>query len=584
MKKNRVNFLIIISFIFISILSCSLLINSHVLIGADDMQFHLKRIAELSESLAHGKLINYYSFNYFHGSAVMAFYPYFNIIVVGILKLFIGSIFKTIYVYYGVQILVSLLVSYFSYLSYAGNKFKGYIFAVAYSMSPCLFFYQFGNMDLGVVTAYIFLPVVFFGTLKIIYLKRKTSMIVIGLFFIIISHVISIFISLFLILILCLVNLKKIDKKQIINILTDIVISFISTSFVWLYPTYLFLVNHFKIATPGRFALTGQKFSNFFLSIFSNEISPYISIIGIFALFLFVFCYKKITVENKKIFWIAIALILICSNIFPWGITNVSVFKAFQIFQFTWRLYLIPNLLFIYIFSEEITQFSVFNRFKGLITFGIVLLVVLLQFGKQVSLLHTANNRSDFSYSYVNKKMADGYNVHKQKRVFASDNGKSIYKISTDSDYYRLINTYTNTVGPDYYPKQSVAELNSSFDDINNNVVMGSKKGSSVLKRIGYNKFEFFVQRNNKNISLPIVLYKGENLQITLNGKEVSYYNDNGILKLQGSFKGKYIVTINDRISYVFYLFDIISVIIFISYLLSIYMVGRKKKVKLSDN
>lgn len=560
--NNKKNILIYISFIFISIVSVFFLIQSKVIIGADDMQFHLKRLSELSMSISKGDLFPHFGFNYFNGSAVMSFYPYVNTIIFVIIHYLIGSIFATIYIYYGIQVLLSLITSYLSCLLYTKDKYKSYIFSIVYSLSSMLFFYQFSNMDIGVVSSYISLPLIFFGTLRVLSGNTHSKMIYWGIVMIICSHVISFFLSILLILLILISSNGLVSKKNTCIILKQVSLSILSTSFVWLYPVCLLLYNHFKIATPGRFLLKGQSLSVFFTDILNNKITPYITIIDMVAIILFFLSLKKIEKKDRNIFIIAIIILLVCSNVFPWWITNLSILKVFQIFQFTWRLYIIPNIILTYIFAECISKCKLFNS-RWIITFSVLFFSILLQFLNQNALINESKSRLSFDNDYIKHSIVEGYNVKSPyKRVKASENGKSIYKITSENDYKNLLDTYTNTVGPDYYPKYSSSFLNNNFDNINHDIVLSNSGEQTVLKRIGYNSFKFNLKEDKTNIILPIVMYKGENLEVLLNGKRIKYFNDDGLIRLNGNFKGKYIVTLKESKNIINQLAYIVSILI----------------------
>ena len=134
LKDNlRTNGLILFSFFIITVFSFFFIIKSHYFLGYDDVTFHLKRILELRESMLHGVFFPHLAFNQFHGSEIMTFYPYINLLPIAVISMFVTSKIWILNIWYMLNNFLALICSYYGSYSYIKSKKISYVFAVIYS-------------------------------------------------------------------------------------------------------------------------------------------------------------------------------------------------------------------------------------------------------------------------------------------------------------------------------------------------------------------------------------------------------------------------------------------------------------------
>lgn len=136
---------------------------------ADDAHFHWSRIYELRNAITHGDLCPNIALNKFFesGVAVMAMYPKLNLYPIVSLSFLIKSFTHLVYMTFILKTFLSLLIAYISSYSINRNRKISFLFSTSYSLSSIVLFYSFGNMDMGVSSSLIFLPLVLFGVYEL---------------------------------------------------------------------------------------------------------------------------------------------------------------------------------------------------------------------------------------------------------------------------------------------------------------------------------------------------------------------------------------------------------------------------------
>lgn len=510
-EKLTTNYIIVLSFVLLSIISSIFMIRSNVVISSWDINFHWSRILDMQQSLIHGRFFDDVAISGFNqsGSGSMSLYPKINLIPIVILGLFIKSYVHLIYFIFIIRNILGLLVSYYSCLSITKNKFISYVFSISYTLSTVTLFYSFRSMDMGVSSSLIYIPLIIFGCIEILR-KNSWKELTVGLSLIIGSHVITSIISIMFIILMFSINYRKLKDKEILSSITKfVVITMLLTSVVWIPLVVISINNHISmpvVLTP----LTGVDFNTFLSSFANNDVSQYLTIIAVMGIILSIVNYKSMSTSSKQIFWISLFLILISSSLFPWNFFNGTFLK--ESFQFPYRFLLISQPILCYLFSVNLFVICYEKKINSMLMFSLVsIFVVMSQISGQVKVNHM-DKPYDFNH--------------------IGNNGL----------------LYT-----DYWPSRSIL-----YNMVNDHYAFdGSRKIHVDL--IGNGNFIFKVPKKTFNIQFPFMIYNSIRYRVELDGKSIGYVKDeNNILNIENIDKGKHDLSISvikssyDIFSYIF--------------------------------
>lgn len=574
MHKKIYNLLLILFFAVLSYLSSILLFHIHYLFGAGDMQFHLERLSELKLDVRHGNLLPAFSFNQFHGSAVMSLYPYINILPVAVLSLFVKSDITLVYISFDLNIFLSYIISYYGSLRFSKSKSTSILFSVFYSSSITFLAYGFYNMDLGALTSITVMPLIIFGIFNLINNNRWLEL-AIGMILLIFSHVLSTIIMFLFICLVLLINLKKINRAIIISLIKAITLTLMITSIVWIPAIHLLFNNIGQIYPPGMFHLTGVNLLTLIKNGVSNRITYNLSIFSVIGIFLPLILYKWIYIKFdrniKQMYGVAIFVILMCS-FFPWQITNYSIFKAIRVFQFTWRFYVIPECLLSYVMAFCIVSCISLKQVRAIFMLLLIFCAVAFQLYDQHQLINEAINSPSFTKTYVHdhnfiSKGDPQHNIPSLKNIHFKYRKKPsfpFYKITNDNQLRLLTNVYTVENTPDYYMKDSLPKLNY----INNNLGVHNNQ-SLEIKHIGYDTFSFDNKKRLNHLYLPLIHYNHENVHVYMDNHVTQFYsNKNDLISLSNINSGTHKIYIQYKPNLFLIMIKIILLIIGLTWLI----------------
>lgn len=480
------NIFIILIFFCISILSAIVLWRTHSVGAADDIFFHWSRIYDLRDSILNGNFMPKVALNKYYetGLAVMAMYPKLNLYPIVALSFFIKSFSDLVYTIFILKTFLALLIAYFSSYIFGKNKKVSFLFAVSYSLSTVMLFYSFRNMDMGVSSSLIFLPMVLFGTYELIN-NNKWKELTIGISFIIYCHLLTSVMTSLLVVIMLLINYTCFKKKEfIISLFKAVGSVLLITSIYWI--PFLILLSKNDIKSVYFYTLSGTDINSFITTVFNNHVgSPagvdyiYIDIFAFIGMILGALNYKRMSKYSKQMFWIAVAFIFLASSLVPWHILNNTFIK---IIQFTWRLYLFPQLLFCYIFAVNVGSFCK-NIKKTAWTIPLITLAIL-------------------SVQITGQEYLKG--------VFAARHFDVIH-VKKDNLW----------LWADYSPVKTEPVIQQLSK---HRATYGNK--STFVRRTGNGKFAFKLKHKVSKLHLPFVIYDGIDYQVKVNGHNHKYKVD----------------------------------------------------------
>lgn len=523
-KVLRSHLFILFIFLILSVLSVSILWKSQLVGWSDDAHFHWSRIYDLRRSIEYGNLFPDVAINKFFesGVVVMSMYPKLNLYPIVALSFFIKSFTNLVYVTFILKTFLSLLIGYISCYHINRSRKISFVFSVSYSLSSVFLCYSFGNMDMGVSSSLIFFPLVLFGLYELINTKTKWRELCIGITFIILCHVLTAIMMILLVSIIIILNYSCLkDRKFILSLLKIILVSLMITSIFWL--PFITILSRNNISFVDTYTLSGTDFNSFIRSIFSNSVlTPiYINIFAFIGLILGIINYKKMSKFTKQIFWISTFLLLVSSSIFPWNILSDTFIK---IIQFTWRLYIVPQLLLTYIFAVNFISFFKGRKQLAIALFVLILSVMCIQMIGQ-------------------EEIKDHYNVYISKENIIKDN---------------------NIFEKDYRPKNSnpiiniVAKHEGTYGKIHH----------INVNRLENGKFSFKLSRNVYSLNLPFFIFNGIDYRIKVDGNDVNFRVDKySCLQINELRKGSHNVQVIVKKSwydYLSYVLSVLGIIIFL--------------------
>lgn len=168
-KKSR-QFLIPISFIFLSVLYVAIFVKSGQLFVADDRTFHIERFEEAFLSLKSGHWFPYIStFSFLRiGQAINSFYPPFITTIYAIIRLIVKSPILAVYILISLEQFIGLIVAYYAGRKILGNWKQAYLFAIFLRFSSYVIYNDFSRFDVGESWGMVFLPLSFAGLFMIV--------------------------------------------------------------------------------------------------------------------------------------------------------------------------------------------------------------------------------------------------------------------------------------------------------------------------------------------------------------------------------------------------------------------------------
>ena len=516
-KKLQKNIFIIISFIILSVIFIYALLKSgHYLMMADS-SFHLSRANEIYQNLKHGGLFTFIATHCFSQSGVgtFLFYPSVFIYPLALLR-FIFNPITSIWLWVGMFLFLTLLISFYSMLSFSkGNYRRSYFFAIIYTIVPYHLYLGIWNGTLGEFIAYTFLPLVFLGLYKILWENSdKWYTLTVGMTLVSYSHILSLYISFGLCLALFILKLvfSSINKQQFVSLLKAAIVTILLT--LWQFIPFITDYLGKYIVAPNEMFQFPYGFNdlvnNSFLNIANGNGSTGIGVCLI--VILLAGWIAPVVQQNKKelIIYSLGALILLCSTTFlAWQAfgSNKLVLHTLGNIQMTFRL-LPYGSLFLAVTASLVLDSYISNL--NLKREGLLLgIFTLLSIGGY--------------YGSIQYEIQILYNVSKRDQLYPANSFKPKAVINCNAvaskQNYNDIFGYQVIFGEtDYYNKKA---MDHSKSIINNWTYVNGQK--QVIKKIsGVNKITMKLKgRQGEEADLPIIAY--HNTYVVNNGIKVNY-------------------------------------------------------------
>ncbi|MCR4922583.1 MAG: YfhO family protein [Lachnospiraceae bacterium] len=545
-RKNENRIIWLVTMITL-LIACSPLITRYCING-HDIDYHLLRIESLKEGILMGKPFLKINVLFFGGAgyASSLFYPDFLLYIPALLRVMGVSIGASYHIFIFLCFLLSYLSMYYSVSRMMGSKYAGLISAVI--MSLCQYHLDdiYVRSAVGEYTAFIFLPLLFYGIYNLLYEDMdKPWLLGAGFGGVLLCHTTSFVMCLLFAFVACILKIKVFKNRRVfLRLLATALITAGISAFYWLPVMEQLLSASFYVSTPW---IEPHTEAVRFVKVFYNKF-PSLGIIPV------ILCVPRILIKkadgNKKLLEFADYLMIagflftfLATDLFPWQ--RLERFLSF--IQFPWRFFIMSSVLFS-------------------MAAGIILYVISRRFARDS---HDIPMESGVCVIVLIMCAIAAY-------ANLSQNDQGYYDYS--DDYYDYKPYTANVIGGEWLPDTVLSKETL----VSESERLTAADGSLIdFKRVK-NTIEAEIDRDSDFIDIPFIYYKGYEAFLEEGGKltklSISNEGNNGFIraKLEPGMRGKltvrYAGTTAQLISK---LLTLISMLIFIIYLILSY---RNKK------
>lgn len=468
-----------------------------------DLSFHVYRVQEMAANIKQGVWLPAIQSNNIYGYGYLTdiFYPNLFLYPAALLTLLVKNPLTAFKIWLYCFNLISVFVTYFLISKNTNDKRFSMYFAIFYILFPykMLNFYFYGF--LGEYFAYLFLPFVYIGLLKL-FKENKWCLLTIGMIGIVYTHLITLLLASIFIFIYCIVNIKKIiaNMKIILNLLKAAVVTCIVSS-GFLIPFLQYMKSDYY-----KFNVNADKSGIISYGLFNLPLVLEI-IIQILIIIGLLWSYKKYSKKIHEKFqlpylviqsaFIVLYCFVMTTKIFPWEIfEHVPYIRNIQ---FTLRIIRLISPLFVYIMVDAVVHIKNLGEIVLYVCLGSIV-ICMLQTGP----------------------IADALNLSKTERNYTS--------INIEDFEYGQKGTYCDIIAGEYLPADFAANKQSMFHiqakDLldNDGITIYGKAESYKLIKDNSLKTKLIIKCKEKiDIMVPLTYYKnyiayydnGETINIT---------------------------------------------------------------------
>lgn len=500
-KQNKINIFILLTLIWISVISIFPYFFNSYIFSQDDLLFHRTRLESYYQAVKHmdffPRVFPMMGLNFGYGADL--FYPSILLLPFAFFRM-IGITFVSSYYIY--QLLISFVtaaISFYFLYSIKKSKKQALLFSCFYTLSTYRLIDQSVRAALGETLAFAFLPLFILGVYSIFYSDHhQWRLLGVAMSLLIASHLITAFYSFILLIIFILFNWKKCQHNEIKSLIQSGLLT-IGLSAWFLFP-YFEQIYHLKFNFDATTLwASGLNFSlgNLFVNSLANLSAPFTELKPNMGLFLLVaviiasFSYPKLTPRNKRLTLATVFLVLLATNIFPWEIFKLSILATIQ---FPWRLLLFASFFASLLAANLIEQFHLITV-KNLLIF--IALSSFLAIGFNVNNLIQSNSQNNVKVT--NKNYSDFY---------ASEIGHGKEYLVKDTDFKK------------YFASPGL-------------IIDGISQPISLEQHVNtYSYSQYTLQTNGtQEVQLPKFYYKG--YEVIDNQKAIGNYNKNGLVTVR---------------------------------------------------
>lgn len=517
MKKKYSNFIVVIIFAFLSCMFSLYFIRTGGMVLTSDSSFHISRVEEIYRNLKEGKVFTFIAAHTFSNSGVgnFMFYPTLFLYPWALLR-FVFNPVTSFYLWYGLFLFLTMVIAYYSMLSYSGSKVRSYAFSLVYSLAAYHIHLGTWNYVLGEFTAYTFIPLAFLGIYHILFGdSRKWKILSCGMALIMYSHLLSVYITAMILVLITVGSIlykKGISKERIISLVKSGVLALLLVC-----PQLILFITDYighDIAAPQKsFAWTMTVMELLEPSLNNtSSINRSVGIIIIITAFIGWYFVKN-REKERNIYIIGIIFLCLATKLTPWDLLSKTfVLNIIGQIQFPYRFNMYSS-LFLSITASLVVQRivtinnSYYSKFWGI---AIMTMLMVLNYGSIVT-------------DTVTRIYTGGINLEKNTSSLVAL-PKNVY---VSKNNYVNIFSYLVLFGEtDYYHKQSFDnnDINSNKNAqtiVNHDTYFNNKKIASNLKKVNSNSITYLIKNTKEGyVDFPVIKYK--NTHVKVNGNEHS--------------------------------------------------------------
>lgn len=526
-RINKYNVTLMLIFLAISILTFFPVMRLGKIFVYNDGVFHLQRLNEVYLNLksCSPTFIASHTFGKM-GIASFEFYPSVFLYPWALLR-FISKPVTAFYVGYIVIFFVTMVVSYFTMLSYSkGDRVRSIAFALIYGFAG-KHITEFMKFQIGEVIAYTFIPIAFLGFYKLMLTSEKKQggrLLAIGLALIAYSHVLSLYLTVttmaFIFIVLFL--LKKIDIRTFLVCVKSAILFLLLVGWQ-LMP---FIENDFrhKVSTPNfLFHVDPIEFlwHNSWHNIFDD------ASLGLVISISLVLGWIVINNQIEKwIYVVGVFTTMAATNLFPWEIVKITgLYNLVTPLQNSFRF------LIVSVFFLCITASLLLTRIIKIKKYGIILTVILF-----LGFLFSYKESLEGYYSVISNNQATNV-VRSQK-----DKQLPMFMVINNMEYDKMNNYLSPSGSTDYITK--LAAKDNNYKNIKNDHLLINGKVKSKVRFSDKNRIVFiFEAKKGDKIDIPVMKYNRTRIEV--NGKIVkSQESKRGTVEFMLSSSGRQKVSV----------------------------------------
>lgn len=354
-SKAYVNYIIII---IASIIICLPLASKNLDIYRDDGVQHVCRLIGTFQTLESGECLpmiipnlcnNFgYSWNIFY-SPLTAYAPL-------IFKLFNFSFVNCLKMFMFVVTLLSGIAMYKFVEKVTKNNKIALLASIIYILAPYRITDMYIRVAIAELTSFIFIPIIFNGLYTLLNEEKKSFILAWGTIGLILTHTVITFYMAIICFIYLLVFIKKLKNKKILkNLLLNLLIIVLATSFYWGGMLQHYFATSYEVFVPGRMEVGDKleyyktRFFQLFITKEDDSMIYAIGLVTVIGLILTPITWSRIDKNYKKMYvlFLILGLVLIFMTLtfFPFE----KLPGIFRMIQFTFRLYEFTSFFFAFI-------------------------------------------------------------------------------------------------------------------------------------------------------------------------------------------------------------------------------------------
>jgi hypothetical protein len=345
--------------------------------GADDLQFHLNRIASLSNVFSSPVNLEHYQY----GNLVNAMYPWITIYPAYIIYAIVGNIKITYLVFIFFVNLITLYIAYYTFNKVYNKIEWSVFFALTYTFATYRLLDLYIRAAIGEVLGISFLPLLFLGLWYIFATDiKKWYVFSIAIALLAYSHVITFYFAIIACVIAIIICFIFVDEKlrRFFALFKAGVLSLLFISPIIISIGSEILQNKQLMLPVSGENYLGKDGAISLVSLLGHSIGNYIFSGYCLGTMLFILCilvivrFKYLSKMQAILFLSGIVCFLATSNLVPW--TTLFRYKIVNLIQFPSRLLIIPTLLIAFVGVRILWTYKA--RTARLIFCGLIILSV----------------------------------------------------------------------------------------------------------------------------------------------------------------------------------------------------------------